>query len=500
MGGLSSGASGGGVSSDFLLSKFTLPASPLQFTALTSSAHLSKERASFGALREEFRAMQRDKQQFSREWVIGYLEGPASLTEYAQRGILQDHQHSKRLPNRENSEDKKQESTSSEDGDLPKRGAELSGREAERGERAKGAEEDELDHVVKGLAKFDIRQLKNTHYLDLNKQVKTNAAKSKHPVLEKLRNTEDFSGSMITQPESSSYLIKSSTMRGGFLVSTPIYSLISPEIDFGDTTLAIFKGDSSKSSLFIEELKDVYRVLNPGLRDSPIDAEEYALRISGLIDNNLPLVKTDKQNPMSDLIDYFAIMDPLVKHKQSGVDEIEGKENTRTISFPDGKVRYFEQPERHLKKKVAQVVAAFTAKYERKLTKKDFENKLEALYLFRKKMLSGTNPNMYNKDNYINEIASILDIILHLNRGLDLPEQNDNFDIKISFLINNLKVFKDTFIGGLYVPSIIKMLLKEILMIKREGINEEMPKFDSSKSESDNDLNENRSKSITSRT
>lgn len=87
---------------------------------------------------------------------------------------------------------------------------------------------------------------------------------------------------MVNVPVTEKFLIEDSTLRGKFLLSTPIYNEISPKLDFGDEILKIFRGEKLIDAVPFDFYGN-YNEHTLRKEKSPLDPVEYCLHISGFI-------------------------------------------------------------------------------------------------------------------------------------------------------------------------------------------------------------------------
>jgi hypothetical protein len=127
------------------------------------------------------------------------------------------------------------------------------------------------------------------------------------PFYEKLKAVEDLGGSMINPPGTEKFLIEDSTLRGKFIISTPIYNEISPKIDFGDEILNIFR-DQKLIDAAPFDFYGNYNETTLKKERSPLDPLEYSLQISGYIieKDRLFHEKKDDADPIDpQLLEYL---------------------------------------------------------------------------------------------------------------------------------------------------------------------------------------------------
>ena len=79
-----------------------------------------------------------------------------------------------------------------------------------------------------------------------------------------------------------------------------------------------------------------------------------------------------------------------------------------------------------------------------------------------------SDKTMFNKKNYLNEIEQIIDVVIHL-KIKDTIFGNSSLSSKIKLLIENQDYYREMYFGRIYLPTLIKYLLREILEIE-EGL------------------------------
>ena len=99
------------------------------------------------------------------------------------------------------------------------------------------------------------------------------------------------------------------------------------------------------------------------------------------------------------------------------------------------KAKYIQRPEKHLEKKVFQGQITTTNSIDTDISVQDLEVKVNHIVSFKMMMRRETSDKvMFNKQNYLNEIESIIDIITHL-KIKDQIMGNSSLSSKIKILI-----------------------------------------------------------------
>lgn len=274
---------------------------------------------------------------------------------------------------------------------------------------------------------------------------------------------------MANVPTTEKFLIEDSTLRGKFLLSTPIYNEISPKLDFGDEILKIFRGEKLIDAVPFDFYGN-YNEHTLRKEKSPIDPVEYCLHISGfIIEKERLFLEKAKVNSEIDpklleyLENFFPDQTKSDSTKRTGFSEdLRGKDK-----FLHSKVRYYERPERHQMKRNFQVQIEIENNQERLLTLNDFQNKMRNLLMIKKKLFSTyQTPLKTDLDAYVHELEDTIDIVLNLRPALLKSGIYQTLNQKVKLLISNLQLFSGVYLGKLYCLEVIEFLLREVLELK----------------------------------
>lgn len=330
------------------------------------------------------------------------------------------------------------------------------------------------------LGRFDIAKLHNELYRPIfieksqNKERQVKQIKSKKAeksFLDTLKETEDFGGSMINPPGTEKFLVEDSTLRGQFIISTPIYNEISPKIDFGDEIINIFREQKLVDAVPFDFYGN-YNEYTLKKEKSPLDPLEYSLQISGYIieKDRLFHEKKEELEPIDpQLLDYLNKFFPDSGTSDSHRQQTDSNTTRlgQKVKFVHSKVRYYERSEKHQLKRNFQVQVEIQNDHERTLTLNDFQNKMKHLIFSKKKLFSQKgNPKKTDIDAYIHELEDTLDIILNLRPDLLRSGIYQTLNQKVKLLLNNLHQFKGVYLGKLYCLEMIGFLLREVLEVK----------------------------------